>query len=270
MSLQDRVRAQEPEPPIFTIVGISGSGKTTLASTFPKPIFLKTIGEAVPRDIATDLSIVDIRSKRQLFETLTELYNEDHDYKTVVIDSVSGLEEIFYSEILAAEPATQGIARALGGYGAAYKAAAATHGLVRKHVERLREERGMMTVFLAHTDVDKLDLPDSEPFNQYTLRLNRFARVHYIDSVDFVGFLGQERILLGEDGKKKAITSGGRILKCTMEPASSAKNRFGITEDLEVEHGKNPLAPWLRSERASKIAKSAGVPAAINEEEEEN
>jgi hypothetical protein len=86
----------------------------------------------------------------------------------------------------------------------------------------------------------------------------------YVDNVDLVGFLKQEVALRGEDGQKKAITTGDRVLVTYMTPATVAKNRFGIEDDLPVEKGVNPLG-FLIEPRKRKPAPQEEV--SISEEE---
>ena len=45
-----------------------------------------------------------------------------------------------------------------------------------------------------------------------------------------------------------------RVLMSTMTPASITKNRLGITEDIDVELGKNPLAKFLGNRKPAKAA----------------
>jgi len=35
------------------------------------------------------------------------------------------------------------------------------------------------------------------------------------------------------------------VLVTYLTPAMASKNRYGITEDLDVVKGQNPLAPWI-------------------------
>jgi len=78
--------------------------------------------------------------------------------------------------------------------------------------------------------------------------------------VDVVGFVKQHTILLGDDGHKKAVTTGDRILTAYMTPASCAKNRLGITEDIEFVQGENPLAPYLTVTEAKPPRKPKAKP----------
>jgi len=78
------------------IYGPPGIGKTTLASEFPAPVFLQ-IEDGTPGDIELT-SFGKIDDFNQLMEALTALYSEPHDFKTVVVDSVSELQRLIFAE----------------------------------------------------------------------------------------------------------------------------------------------------------------------------
>jgi len=272
MSIADRAKKPEHEPMIATILGGPGTGKTSLASTFPKPLFLRTQGEAIPRDAANSPDSIEVASVADLFDIMIGLVKEDHGYQTIVIDSVTGLEALFIADVLASDPKAKGINQALGGYGAGPNAVAAQHARVRRAAEVIRDRKGCHVIFIAHADIGRIDPPDSEGYNQYTLRLSGKSMAPYVDSVDLVGFLKQETILKGDEGAKKAITTGDRVLVTYLQPASVSKNRYGITEDIIVTKGENPLSEYLipltaKPKRQAK--KETPAEEAINETSEE-
>jgi hypothetical protein len=276
MSLLAAAKKPQNEPLIVTICGNPGSGKTSLAASFPKPFLIRTTGEAVPRDLAEKPEGLDeVQKAEGLFEQLMALVNEEHDYQTVIIDSVTGLEALFTADVIEKDGNNpKSINQALGGWGAGRAAVASQHARVRRAAEALRKRRGMNVVFVAHADITRIDPPDAEGYNAYTLRLNDKSMSPYVDSVDVVGFVKQHTIVMGEDGKKKAITTGDRILTCYMTPASCAKNRLGITEDIEFVQGENPLAPYLSAhpqpDKTKRKAKPEPEPVEeVNEEEKE-
>ena len=248
MSILKKASKERTNGLVVTLVGSPGTGKTSTAATFPEPFLIRTQGEDVPRDIPTvpdSLGVTDsVDALRELFKALLQ---DDHGYKTLIIDSITGLEQMFIQDILSKDPKAKGINQALGGYGAGPNAVAANHMRVRKAIELLRERRGMNTVFVAHADIGRIDPPDSEGFNQYTLRLANKSMAPYTDSVDLVGFLRQATILRGEEGEsKKAVSTGEIILTTYLNPAFVSKNRLGIKEDILVEQGKNPLEDYLK------------------------
>lgn len=259
MSILSQAKPDIPNTPlIITLMGTPGSGKTTTACTFPSPFLVRTTGESVPRDLTrygieppVSLGVTDTEQK--LIEQLSALLREDHPYKTLIIDSITGLESMFIAEVIAADPKAQNIQQAAGGFGGGRDTVAAKHMRVRKAAEMLRVKKNMNVVFVAHSDITTVSPPDGDSYSQYSLRLHNKSQAPYVDEVDLVGFIKQPTALIGE-GRKRAIGQDERVLMSTMTPASITKNRLGITEDIDVELGKNPLAKFLGNRKPAKVA----------------
>lgn len=86
------------------LYGRAGSGKTTLSSTWPKPILYLNIrdnGDDSIRDIE-DIDVVDIESSEDLQEQLLWCVKKANkgklSYKTIVLDTMSQLQQIFVEE----------------------------------------------------------------------------------------------------------------------------------------------------------------------------
>ena len=182
----------------------------------------------------------------ELWKQITGLIHEEHEYKTLVVDSVTALERMFAANIVENDPKKpKGIQQALGGYGAGREAVAAMHARLRKAAGILAARKGMHTVFVAHADTNRIEPPDSDPYMRYTLRLHEKSMAPYVDDVDVVGFLKLETFTKGEGERKQAISDGTRVLVCHATAANVSKNRFGINEPIIVEAGKNPLANYI-------------------------
>lgn len=244
------------EPLIMTICGEAGSGKTSLASTFPNPYIIRSQGEALPRDLEQrpkglapaggklakkgDATVWD---ETELFDQLMALLRDEHDFKTLIIDSITGFEDLFVKNILDVQPAKQKTMNAAGnGYASEWETVKGKHGRIRNAAELLRSRKGMHVIFIAHVDVADIDLPDSEPFNKYVLQLHKKTSPLYINNVDVIGFLRQDTFVK-DDGK--AVTSNGRSLNVVMSPSNVSKNRLGIKSDLKFEIGVNPFADYI-------------------------
>lgn len=248
MSLLDTVKKPEDRPVIATVTGDAGIGKTTLAATFPKPIFIRAEDgmQSIPEDVRPDAFPV-IQSVDDLWEQLNALIKEEHDYKTLVIDSCTQLETMFAQYIVETDPKKpKSLNQAMGGYGAGPKAVGALHGRVRKAAGILNAKRGMHVIFICHSDVTIIELPDSDPYTRYDLRLSKHSMSHYVDNVDLVTYLKEQMFTKGDGERKKAISTGQRLAVCHTSAANVSKNRYGITEELSVEQGKNPFTQFIK------------------------
>lgn len=256
MSILEAVSVPRGRPVVATIIGDAGLGKTSLAATFPSPVFIRAEDgmQSIPED-RRPVAFPRLSSVDDLWEQLAALIKEDHDYKTVVIDSVTALEVMFVEHVMETDPKPpKGIQQAHGGYGAGRDMVSSLHRRVRKAAERL-VEIGINVVFLAHADTVRIEPPDAEPYTKFSMRLHEKSMQPYIDNVDLVGFLRLETYVKGDGDRKKAISDGTRQLVCHAVASNVSKNRFGITDPLEVKLGENPLADLIPQLRQSKTMK---------------
>ena len=249
MSALQTISKPEDRPILCTILGDAGLGKTSLAATFPAPVVIRAEDglQAIPSGQRPDAFPL-IHKVDDLWDQLTALINESHEYQTAIIDSVTALERLFIQYVIDSDPKKpRSINQALGGYGAGLQAVAAMHQRVRKAAGILNERKGMHVVFVAHADTETIELPDADPYTRYNLRLGRKSVAPYSDDVDVVGFLKLETFTTGDGDRKKAISDGSRLLVTYATAANISKNRYGITEDLPVPQGTNPLVNFIPS-----------------------
>jgi predicted AAA+ superfamily ATPase len=91
LSLDSLVRKKSDKPPLMVIYGRGKMGKTTLASEFPNPVFIQT------EDGAGNLDLVSFKDEplsrfTEVNEALVALASEDHEFQTLVVDSITHLE----------------------------------------------------------------------------------------------------------------------------------------------------------------------------------
>lgn len=245
-TMLDMIEKPHDRPVIATITGDAGMGKTTLAATFPNPVVIRAEDglQAIPNDQRPDAFPV-LTCEADLWEQLTALIKNEHEYKTVIIDSVTALERLFIQSVIESDPKNpKTIAQACGGYGAGLMAVAGLHQRVRKACGLLNA-KGMHVVFIAHADTETIELPDSDPYTRYNMRLGKRSVAPYTDDVDLVGFLKLQTFTTGDGERKKAISDGTRILVTYATASNVSKNRYGITTDLEVTSGQNPLTQFI-------------------------
>ena len=252
MSILKTIKKPKDRPVIATITGDSGMGKTSLAATFPEPIFIRAEDglQSIPEKTRPDAFPV-IQKQEDLWDQMSALIKEEHKYKTLVIDSVTALERLFIQTVIDSDPKNdpkkpRNINQALGGYGAGFAAVGSMHQRVRKAAGMLND-KGMHIVFIAHAETENIELPDSDLYTRYNLRLGKKSVASYVDDVDLVGFIKLETITMGDGEKKKALSDGTRLLVSYATAANVSKNRYGITEDIPVKLGVNPFIEIIES-----------------------
>jgi len=236
--------AKKPEPKkgkMILIYGAEGQGKTTIASNFPKPFFIRTEDgtESIQhKDFATlDL----VKTKEDLLAQLNAIATEEHQFETVVIDTITSLNTIFEKEICKESKVTN-MALAMGGYGKGYIELEAKHRGLVQYLRSIANARGLNIVLLGHSDVIKHSPPDQEAYTSYTLRMHEKSRNPYLEEPDCVGFIRQ-RTMVKDTGK--AVSLGSYELICYPSPVHLSKNRWGINEPIPVDKDTNPLAQYL-------------------------
>jgi hypothetical protein len=233
-------------PLIATFVGDGGMGKTTLGSLFPDPVFILVEDGTQAIAHRQDVALFPVAKKvADVKEAIQSLRVEPHQFKTVVIDSISQLEVLIQAEIVVADGKAKSLNAVGGGWGAGRSMVSAVHREIRELCGQLSEEREMNIIFIAHTRNETVDSPETDSFLRATMRLDDKSISHYSDNVDLVGFLKLKTYVAGEGEKKRAIGDGSRIITCYPTPSHISKNRFGITTDLPFDGINNPFKSFL-------------------------
>lgn len=214
-----------------------------------------------------------LKSADDLWPQLLALLQEDHAYRTLIVDSVSACEQLFIKDVMDRDGRAKSINQALGGYGAGAAAVAAMHQRLRKGAGLLNERKNMAVVFISHADLEAVRPPDQDDYTRYSLRLMSKSLPPYVDDVDMVAFVRLVSALRGDEGdRKKIISNGDREVICHATAASVSKNRFGITEPLDFSAGENPFARFfdLPTSKPARSAKTKAETVQQPEAEEYN
>lgn len=240
MSLLARIhRGKQPLPPRLILYGTEGIGKSTFASQAPSPVFVQT--EDGLSEIACDkfplaMTLDDVVS------SLTALHAEQHDYQSVVIDSLDWLERLIFDELCRQYDVTS-IEKVDGGYAKGYTHALTHWRKVLSLLNRLRVERGMVVLCIAHAKVEKFEDPESSAYDRYSPRLNKHACGLVCEWADAVMFATRKIRVQSEDAgfnRKRGVAfalgkdGGERVIRTIGGPSCVAKNRFSLPEELPL------------------------------------
>jgi len=246
-NLDSLIGCNEKRPKVITIAGSGGVGKSSMAALFPSPVFIKTEdGLASISHMKNVKSFPLCKKPQDVLDQIKALGTNDHEFKTLVIDSITQLNVLIEEELVSNDPRAQSINQVGGGYGAGYSMLSAEHSRIRRACDWLMNEKNMHIVFIAHVDIATVKPADADEYNQYTLRMHSKSVSHYSDNVDCVAFLKLRSFVTKTSGNRGiAKTDGKRVITCYPVPSHISKNRFGIEDDLVFEKVVNPLEQYL-------------------------
>lgn len=239
ISLSSIKRGPSLKPPKLCLYGVGGIGKTTFASSAPSPIFLCTEEGLGSLDVAR-FEPVDgdpvIRDWQSLLDCVTALYTEEHDFETVVLDTLDFAEPLLWKHVCKRD-GKENIEDY--GYGKGYVHALDEARVLLQGLEALRNERGMAVILLAHADVRRHEAPDHDAYDRYQLRLQTRLAALVHDWVDALLF-AQWRVTVKKEDKgykqtrSRGIGSGERLMYTEERPAYWAKNRYSLPHELPL------------------------------------
>lgn len=234
ISLQSLQRSSTIKPPRIVVYGVHGVGKTTFAAGAPSPVFLWTEDGQGVLDV-TGFPLA--KTFGEVMEALAALYTEDHDFRTLVVDSIDWLEPLIWAQTCR-DNGWRSIEDP--GYGKGYVAAT---DLWRQYIEglnALRDEKGMTIVQIAHADVRRFDNPETEPYDRYVIKLHQRSSALIQEHSDIVLFANYQisttKADVGFNRKvTRAVGSGNRVAYTSERPAFLAKNRYQLPDQIPLE-----------------------------------
>lgn len=213
-----------------------GIGKSTFATEAPDPIYIGQ-EENDELDVAR---FPKVESWIDLENQLDTLLKEDHDYKTVVIDTIDGLQQVA-EQVILSEKKNEGktLATAYGGYGKGYEKMANMFLNIRdSYLIPLREKKGMNIVLLAHSEKVKHEDPmTNTSYDHFEVALHKKVKHLFEDWVSAILFANYYLVIAeNNSGKEYAEGDGLRMIYTEERPSHVAKNRFDL--DFEIEFKK--------------------------------
>lgn len=260
--------AAKPAAPIITVIGSPGSGKTSFAGTFPKAIFIQaenagTVFESWDESVQPTMLPVlpkpaqGVSTFDTLIGQLRELATVDHDFETLVVDSITALNLKIEAELcIKYDVAT--VADAAGGFHKGYTESASKHAEFVAACEILRKRKNMTIVLLGHSGVQKIkNSPDqASEYTVHSLDMHQASASVYINNSDAVFYIKKEELITGAETNKKgqttkfgrAMQSGHRILVTSGDGLLgyvSAKSRYPTPSEIPLPLGENPALQYI-------------------------
>ena len=175
------------------------------------------------------------RDWQDILDALMGLLSDPHAYQTVVIDTLDWIEPLLWSHLCAS--ANLANIEAFG-YGKGYARALDEWRYLVSLFERLRRERKMGIILLAHAQVKNWKNPEGPDFDRYTLKIHDKAAGLLKEWCDAVLFANYQTFAIADKEERtkrvKGISTGARLLYTQRTAAYDAGNRYDLPPELPL------------------------------------
>ena len=251
MALTNIITGIQAEPFRMLIHGVEGCGKSTFASNAPDPVFIQTEDGLAQIDVS---KFPLAESFDTVIDNLDDLLNEDHSFQTVVIDSVDWLEKLAAQKALEEfREKKPNITLADFDFGKGYAKLIPLFEAIIDRLNRLRRERKMNIVCIAHSKLEKIIDPTGASYDQYAPRLDKRINGLLKEWSDIISFAHTKVSRTEEkDGfNKRTIAKSvkdkngnSRILTLESSPAIVAKSRYLLPAEMPLDGEAFFTALW--------------------------
>jgi AAA domain-containing protein len=232
MSLKNRIVGRMSDVPLRVLLyGVEGVGKSTFGANAPAPIFLGTEDGTSQLDVER---FPQPGSWAEVLEAVDVLQRDEHDRKTLVIDTLDWIEPLCWEHTCKRHGQTD---IESFGYGKGYTAALEEWRILLSRLDSLRR-KGMHVVLLGHSWIKPFKNPEIDgDYDRYELKLHNKTSGLVKEWCDAVLFANHETATKKVDGQGKrvrGIATGLRLMHTERRAAYDAKNRFGLPETMPL------------------------------------
>lgn len=230
-------RSAAVKAPRIVLYGVQGIGKTTLAASAPSPVFIPCEDGLASVPGAAHFPVPN--SYADVLQALDALLGE-HDFGTLVIDSLDALELMLWSHLCATRANEKGAKVANiedYGYGKGYVFAGDLWSQLLRRLDQLRDEKGMIIMLIAHSAVVRVEPPDGTAYDRYDVRVHKRAAESLISWADAILFANYKVRRRQDETRDRvlAVGDGERALFTSERPAWRAKNRYAMPPEISFE-----------------------------------
>lgn len=236
--------------------GPEGVGKSRFGAFSTKPIFLCSENGLSAPDLKDVPAFPSIEGWEDVFVAINFLKSTEHQYRTLVIDSLDWLHQFVKSSVIASQK--NWTASDYEDYGRGEKFAFDEWCRLTNALDDLQAAKGMHVIVIAHSGNETFQNPQGEDFVRFQLALTKKAADRWKQWPDFLLFMSQEIFTKKTKNEKsaKGIVGGHRIYTCR-NAAFDAKNRINLPTEIEFDTA-NPFRSFAQ---AVKEAMSPAKPA---------
>ena len=240
--------------PVILIYGPQGVGKNTFACCEHAPLSVESPPGAARAGVVviqTEEGLGDIKapafpkavSFEEVMEALGSLYIEEHQFDTIVIDSLDWLEPLIweYTCRMNSWPDIEN-----PGFGKGYIFTDLVWRQFFSAINDLRNDKGMTVIMTAHQTIITVEDPELPTYQTTEIKLHKRAAAIAKEYTDVILHASLKTNLTNDSSAKKAelkkgearqlaVTTGQRIISTQPKPGATAKNRYHLPAELPLD-----------------------------------
>jgi len=210
------------------LYGVEKIGKSSLAARFPMPLFLDV--ERGTHQL--DVDRLDIETADELDRALAEVAKNDHDYKTLVIDSVDWAEKLLADKVCAKNK-WESIEEP--GYGKGFSILGEEFAKFLFSLDPVIRA-GINVVLVGHAQIKRFNPPEtSDGYDRWELKLAPKDSLKAKEWADAILFAAFDTKVVDNNGRTKGIGGRERVIYTTHSAAYDAGNRHGLPEKIKMD-----------------------------------
>jgi hypothetical protein len=220
------------------VLGVEKVGKSTFCAGKPGTVFLPIKGEE-GIDAVAPMAFPTMMSFEDVMDAIAALYQGEHSYTHLAIDSASSLEPLIWDACCRHHNA-QSIERVLGGFGKGYVEALKWWRELTDGLDALRNDRGMTVSLIGHCKVKTFNDPLNDPYDHWIFDIQDRAANYLMRWADCVLFAAYKNFttkkeLKGDAKTTHGVGSGERTLFTQKRPAHPGGCRWAIPHELKLD-----------------------------------
>lgn len=256
-------------PNRYLLHAVEGWGKTSFGAHTPSPIFIQTKGETGLETLINSGRLKETphfpetTSWSDLLGQIEALTNQDHPYKTLVIDALNGAERLCHEHVCRRDYSDNWTDSGFMGYMRGYEVSLSDWRSFLASLDSLRAQKRMTILLLSHTRVKTFKNPEGADYDRYAPDVHEktWSLTHKWSDCCLFGNYEVALTAVQENKKTGAAhgkAKGGnvRVMYTERHASYDAKNRLGLPEEIEM--GNSPEEAWGNFMKALKNGKDGG------------
>jgi hypothetical protein len=232
-------------PDRIIINAVEGWGKTSILAHAPGACIIMARGETgyptlLKAGLVPPIPAVEIATWAQVMDQLDWLATEKHDFRTIGLDALGGLERLCHEHVCARDFGGDWGDKGFQAYMRGYDVSVSEWLLMLQKLDRIRSQ-GVGIVLLSHAKAKTFKNPLGPDFDRYSADCHEktwAATAKWADDIFFGTF---NTIVLDTKGATASATTKGRkkgaggderVIFTQRRDAYDAKNRWGMEPEI--------------------------------------